>query len=324
MVIFYRFYPFKVYTFRLRTYKMKETRHCKKAYLLAAWTFFSLFSPVNAQVAANTLTLRGIYTHNFISAINGQPYQITIALPLGYSSTDTIQYKVLYLLDGDPDLPLAALIQRDMSYGHEVPDMIMVGIGYQVGDFLASRPFRTLDYTPTHAPKIDSIMTANHHLKMVSGGADKFLRVTKEEIIPFIEHTYRTNQDRALAGHSFGGLFVAYALFHQPDLFSRYLISSPSLDWDDDEIFREETQFYHSAHTTHPAKIFICGGSLEPDPMIPDIEKLKALLEKRNYSGWQVSEQIFINETHLSVVPFAISRGLRTIYFSEGFRFQER
>jgi predicted alpha/beta superfamily hydrolase len=157
-------------------------------------------------------------------------------------------------------------------------------------------------------------MTANHHLHMVSGGADKFLRVIREEIIPYIDHTYRTNQDRGLAGHSFGGLFVAYALFHQPDLFSRYLISSPSLDWDDEEIFREETQFYHSAHPTHSAKIFICGGSLEPDPMIPDIERLKALLVQRNYTGWQVSEQIFSNETHLSVLPFALSRGLRAIY----------
>ena len=293
---------------------MKVTRHCKKACLLAAWTVFSFYSPVHAQPAANTFTLPGIYTHSFISAINGQPYQLTIALPLGYSFTDTLTYKVLYILDGDPDLPLAALIQRDMSYGHEVPDMIMVGIGYQVADFLGSRPFRTLDYTPTHVPTIDSIMTANHHLNMVSGGAGKFLRVIKEEIIPFIDHTYRTNQDRALAGHSFGGLFAAYALFHQPDLFSRYLISSPSLDWDEEEIFREETQFYHSAHPTHSAKIFICGGSLEPDPMIPDIERLKALLAQRNYTGWQISEQIFLNETHLSVLPFALSRGLRAIY----------
>jgi predicted alpha/beta superfamily hydrolase len=296
-------------------YNMKETCHLKKAFLLAAWTFFSFYSSANAQVAANALTLRGVYTHNFISAINDQPYQITIALPLRYSPADTIQYPVLYILDGDPDLLLAALIQRDLSYGHEVPDMIMVGIGYQVADFLSSRPFRTLDYTPTHAPKIDSIMTANHHLKMVSGGADKFLRVIKEEIMPFVDHSYRTNQDRALAGHSFGGLFAAYTLFHQPDLFDRYLISSPSLDWDDDEIFREEAQFYDSAHHTHHAKIFLCGGSSEPDPMIPDIEKFKELLERRNYTGWQISEQVFNNETHLSVLPFAISRGLRVIYF---------
>jgi predicted alpha/beta superfamily hydrolase len=108
---------------------MKETRHFKKTFVLAAWTFFSLYFSANAQVAADAITLRGMYTHNFISSINGHSYQITIALPLGYSPADTGKYPVLYILDSDPDLPLAALIQRDMSYGHEVPDMIMVGIG---------------------------------------------------------------------------------------------------------------------------------------------------------------------------------------------------
>jgi predicted alpha/beta superfamily hydrolase len=295
-------------------YLMKGIHHFKKFLLLITWAYFTLYSPLQAQAVDNNFTIRNIYTHNFISAINGQPYKITIALPLGYSPSDTITYPVVYLLDGDPDLPLAALIQRDMRYGNELPDMIMVGIGYQVADFLSSRPFRTLDYTPTHAPKIDSIMTANHHLKMVSGGADKFLRVVQEEVIPFVDRTYRANQDRALAGHSFGGLFVAFVLFHSPELFNRYLISSPSLDWDDRAIFLEEAQFYHSGPNTHTTKIFICGGSLEAAPMIPDIEKLVCLIKKRNYKGWEISEQIFNNETHMSVLPFAISRGLREIW----------
>ena len=129
-----------------------------KFFLLVTWSFFAFYCPLQAQVTDNIFTIHNLDTHNFISAINDQPYQITIALPPGYFPSDTATYPVIYILDGDPDLPLAALIQRDMSYGHELPDMIMVGIGYQVADFLSSRPFRTLDYTPTHAPKIDSIM----------------------------------------------------------------------------------------------------------------------------------------------------------------------
>lgn len=289
-------------------------RHLNKNCLLLAWSFFYFYSSVNAQADSTAFTIHGIQTHKFVSAINGQPYQISIALPFGYSFADTIKYPVLYILDGDPDLPLAALIQRDMAYGHEVPDIIIVGIGYQAEDFLSSRPFRTLDYTPTHVSKIDSIMTANHHLTMVSGGAGKFLEVLREEIIPFIEKKYLVSQDRALAGHSFGGLFVAYTLFHVPELFNRYLISSPSLDWDDGELFREAAQFHDSASKKRVLKIFICGGSLEPAPMIPDIRKLAAVLKKRNHSRWKVSEYIFANETHLSVLPFAISRGLRAIY----------
>jgi predicted alpha/beta superfamily hydrolase len=293
---------------------MKKAVRIKKAFLLMACAIFSFYPQIHAQVARNELTIRGIYSHDFVSAINGQHYQITIALPTGYSSDDSNRYPVMYILDGDPDLPLAALIQRDLAYGHEVPDFIMVGIGYQVIDFLSSRPFRTLDYTPTHAPKIDSIMTTNHHMKMTSGGSAKFLKLIQDEIVTYIDHTYKTNRDRALTGHSFGGLFAVYALFHDPELFNRYLISSPSLDWDDEEIFREEARFYSSGHKTLRAKIFISAGSLEPEPMISEMKKLVNLLKKRNYIGMDISEQVFTDETHLSVLPIVISRGLRDIY----------
>ena len=275
---------------------------------------FSFFPSLYAQDSLKEFFIRGIYQHNFISAFNGKPYRITIALPFGYSSLDTTKYPTLYLLDGDPNLPLAALIQRNMTYDHEVPNIILVGIGYQVEDFLTSRPYRTLDYTPTRDLRIDSIMTANHHMVMVSGGSQKFLQVLKEEIIPFINRNYKTNTDRGIAGHSFGGLFTVYTLFQAPELFNRYLISSPSLDWDNDEVFREEARFFNLGNRALSARIFICAGSLEPDPMIPDIEKLVGILKKRNYKGVDISEQVFDNETHLSVMPFAISKGLRAIY----------
>ena len=127
----------------------------------------------------------------------------------------------MYVLDSDPNLPMAALIQRNMSYDHEVPDVIMVGIGYQVDNFLYTRSFRVLDYTPSHVAKIDSEMTASHHMKMVTGGAADFLQVLEKEIIPYIETNYKTAKDRSLAGHSLGALFALYTLFHEPALFQK-------------------------------------------------------------------------------------------------------
>ena len=284
------------------------------AALVCLLSAFSFCPSLYAQDSLKKFFIPGIYQHNFISAINGKPYRITIALPVGYSSLDSIRYPTLYLLDGDPNLPLAALIQRNLTYDHEVPDIILVGIGYQVEDFLASRPYRTLDYTPTRDLRIDSIMTANHHMVMVSGGSQNFLQVLKKEIIPFVDRNYKTNTDRGIAGHSFGGLFTAYTLFQAPELFNRYLISSPSLDWGNNEIFREETRFYNLGNRVLSARIFICAGSLEPDPMIPDIEKLVGILKKKNYKGMDISELVFDKETHLSVIPLAISKGLRVIY----------
>ena len=269
---------------------------------------------LRAQTAGGNFSIPGIEQHDLTSGINGLPYRITVALPFTYSPDDTAHYPVLYVLDGDPNLPLAALIQWNMTYDDEVPKMILVGVGYQAPNFMGTVAYRTMDYTPVRDDKADSEMTANHHRKMVSGGAAIFLRVMQEEIMPFIQAHYRVSPDRALAGHSFGGLFAAYVLFTRPELFRRYLISSPSPDWAGGEIFREEARYFSGGHRDLPAHVFLSAGGKEPDAMVPDVKKLAAVLNGRGYRGLQLTERIFDDETHLSVIPFAFSRGIRVLY----------
>jgi predicted alpha/beta superfamily hydrolase len=267
-----------------------------------------------AQSSGGSFSIPGIEQHDFASGINGQPYRLTVALPFSYAPGDTTHYPVLYVLDGDPNLPLAALIQWNMTYDREVPQTILVGVGYQAANFMGTVAYRALDYTPVRDEKADSEMTAGHHRKMVSGGGAVFLRVMQEEIMPFIETHYRVSSDRALAGHSFGGLFAAYVLFTRPELFHRYLISSPPLDWAGGEIAREEAHYYGSGRRDLPARVFLSAGSAEPDAMVPDLKKLSAVLNSREYRGLQLTERIFEDETHLSVIPFAFSRGMRVLY----------
>ena len=279
-----------------------------------AFYFFACQEIAFGQSGQTELCIAGTVMHQFVSMTNSVPYRISVALPFNYLPSDTTRYPVLYVLDGDPNLPMAALIQRNMSYDHEVPDVIMVGIGYQVDNFLSTRSFRVLDYTPSHVAKIDSEMTASHHMKMVTGGSADFLQVLEKEIIPYIENNYKTNKGRSLAGHSLGGLFALYTLFHKPELFQKYLISSPSLYWNDFEMLGEETEYYSGRHKRLQARIFISAGSLEPDPMTPDIKQLVNLLRQRGYQGLEITENIFQGETHLSVIPFSFSRGMRNIY----------
>jgi predicted alpha/beta superfamily hydrolase len=303
---------------------MERIGHTAGINILIRYLFFHVFFGIfnffvcqeNAfsQSRQTEICIAGTAMHQFVSKTNSVPYQISIALPFNYLPSDTTRYPVMYILDGDPNLPMAALIQRNMSYDHEVPDVIMVGIGYQVDNFLSTRSFRMLDYTPSHVAKIDSEMTASHHMKMVTGGAFDFLQVLEKEIIPYIESNFKTNKDRSLAGHSLGGLFTLYTLFHEPALFQRYLISSPSLYWNDFEMLGEETEYYGGGHKRLQARIFISAGSLEPDPMTPNINQLVNLLRQRRYQGLEITEYVFQDETHLSVIPYSFGRGMRIIY----------
>jgi len=286
----------------------------KIAAVLVISSLYVFATRLCAQETFREYTLPGIKQYDFVSKVNHRPYRLSIALPMGYSAADTTHYPVMYILDSDPNLPLAALIQWNMTYDGELPNMILVGVGYQAANFMETVPYRTTDYTPSSDPKADSEMTAHHHVPMVSGGAADFLRVLMEEICPLIRRRYKTTSGQGLAGHSFGGLFAAYVLLNHPEAFDRYLISSPSLDWDNKEIKKEEMHYYSAGHRELAARVFVSAGAAEPDSMVPDVQELVAVLGSRKYKGLQLSEKIFDGETHLSVIPFSMSRGLRALY----------
>jgi predicted alpha/beta superfamily hydrolase len=66
-----------------------------------------------------------------------------------------------------------------------------------------------------------------------TGGAAWFKQVLEDEIIPFVNMSFRVTKEKALFGHSYGGLFASYLLFQSTALFDHYIISSATLDWDD-------------------------------------------------------------------------------------------
>lgn len=115
---------------------------------------------------------------------------------------------------------------------------------------LRYRANRARDYTPSH------MATGGYgpqHQRFSGGGAD-FRSFLAEELIPFVERNYRTTGRPTLVGHSYGGLFGTWTAFTEPELFSHYLLVSPSLLYDDRMIFDVEEHFAES-HDDHPATI---------------------------------------------------------------------
>ena len=50
-----------------------------------------------------------------------------------------------------------------------------------------------------------------------SGGASKFTDCIRTELVPFIEKNYKTNEERGIYDHSFGGTFLSYVLANSRD-----------------------------------------------------------------------------------------------------------
>ncbi len=51
--------------------------------------------------------------------------------------------------------------------------------------------------------------------------------------------------------------------------------------------------------------------------MVGNVEKLNHILTLRAYKGLELTCHIFENETHLSVIPATMSRGLRSVFESK-------
>jgi predicted alpha/beta superfamily hydrolase len=255
------------------------------------------------------VTISNTELHIVSSEIVGDQFRICVALPKNYADT-TKRYPVVYLLDANIFFGLMTDTARLLQFGHEIPELILVGIGYPDDD--QHLTLRNRDYGPTP-----------YDMPEIAGGAEHFLAFLQQELQSYLEEQYRIDsEDRVLVGDSTSGLFALYTLFHQPEAFRRYIIGSPSIYWDDAVTFEYEAR-YAARHTDLPATVFLSVGALEAifEPgfaaMVSNVAKLTETLTSREYPSLNLISHIFDNETHLSVIPATMSRGLRAVFTDE-------
>jgi predicted alpha/beta superfamily hydrolase len=239
---------------------------------------------------------------------------------------------VLYVLDANGFFGLSVDIIRSMQLSAFLPPMLVVGIGYRAGTLAETVLDRTRDLTPT----VDANFTALFPRQSAQGGAQHLHRFLVDELFPWVEAHYGgTDDGRILFGHSLGGLFGTYVLVVEPETFSGYIISSPSLWWHGRVIDRFEEE-YASTHDDLDARVVLGIGSEEtqdgrlreaanlspaereiagawPIDMVDDLLRLAQRLEGRGYPGLDLSWHVYPDEFHITVPQLCLSRGLRTI-----------
>ena len=230
----------------------------------------------------------------------------------------------MYAADANSEFGMVVEISRLLNIPGHIPPAVVVGIGYDNPGpgLVASFAPRTLDLTPTVSSKEladvqDFAKMRGYPRPIANGGAPEFLDFIRSELVPYIESSYNvSHQDRAWFGHSYGGLFGIYALLHGDGLFQRFIIGSPTLDYDEHVMFKDEER-YHAGHKRLPARIyFSVGGDEEAtdDPMVSDMVRFATQLKERNYEGLELESAVFNGESHVSVITLAIHYGLRAIY----------
>ncbi len=251
-----------------------------------------------SSIVPNHTELKSIY-----SDIVDDEYYLYIKLPKDYNETNE-RYPVIYLLDGDIAFTMGWSTVRYLQYGSQLPDVIIVGIGY--GSLLSSEEenMRNRDYTISKMPGSD-----------ISGGADNFIKSLKTEMMPFIDSVYRTNpKERILNGYSLGGLIALYTFLTEGELFSGYIAGSPYLSLDK-EYLQKLMNTSSKQLKNSKAKLFISYGELEDKELYADlINEFVKNLSKNGFSKAQIHKRVFEGGTHFTCPSEAMVYGLKKIF----------
>jgi len=216
----------------------------------------------------------------FSSKVFHNTRMLRVWLPPGYNSPDHFRehYPVLYLNDGQDLFDACTSIFNPEEWHvdetattlideRRIPPIIIVGIDN------AGKRDRPKEYLPfpddTLRPPTAKVFGKNYPRFLV------------DEVMPFIDRTYRTDQNpetTGLGGASYGAGIALYTVMKLPRRFGKLLLESPSLYAHHDYLLRKA-----GAVTEWPAKIFVGVGSInEP---LDDVHRLQAILAGHGLGG---------------------------------------
>jgi predicted alpha/beta superfamily hydrolase len=217
----------------------------------------------------------------FHSKVLGNRRDVLVYLPPGYSRFSRQRYPVLYLHDGQNVFDAATsfagvewgvdetaqrLIRQDL-----IEPVIIVAVA-NIGEE------RIHEYAPT-----PGVIEPKDHPKIRSRGLARIYgQFLIEELKPFIDRKYRTKPEgefTGLGGSSLGGLATLAMGILFSETFTRLLVMSPSVWWDEFAILR----LVGILDKKPPLKIWLDTGTAEPG-----WEQARELCECLIDEGWQM------------------------------------
>lgn len=223
------------------------------------------------------------------STSNSGYYDIKVAIPESYNGNK--KYSALYILDGDDNFNFVADQCKKLSRKYAKDNVLVVSIGYGHN--------RTQDYTPTNAPE-------------GQGGAPAFMDFIYKELIPKMESDFSvdtTRSGRIILGHSFGGLFAAYAFTNHNTVFGNYIMLSPSL-WYDNEILLQYEQVNRTSINKENQLVFLGIGQLENSGRMQAPFKAFDLRLNNHYPGIKLLKNSVSQMDHVGSKNPNILKGL--------------
>jgi hypothetical protein len=151
--------------------------------LIHLFALAGIICPVVSGQTKSEVKLPDTEIFEIASAHTGREYSIFVAFPDGYQAQNGKEYPLLLCLDANAGFALITQIYRYLRFGNEVPEMLVVGIGYPTDSSSEIVANRISDMTPTSKPEQDAIDTESLGVEVRSGGAGEIFTIHSRRVI---------------------------------------------------------------------------------------------------------------------------------------------
>ena len=230
------------------------------------------------------------------SEVLNEDRTLLVNLPRGYAET-TIDYPVLFILYGGQVQGYFAesvhIVDRLQEAGL-IPQLILVGV---------KNVDRYRDNLPVGRDGEE-------------GGAGNFSRFFVDELIPFVDQSYRTKDFRILLGPQAGASFSLYALMEQPGLFAVNIITNPFWNLSVREYLLARAKEFFSREGSVKAFLFItCNTGADNEATMEYLGKLEAVVEEAKRSDFtMIINPLGDSQPEDLISSPGLSEGLRTYF----------
>jgi predicted alpha/beta superfamily hydrolase len=206
-----------------------------------------VYKPPSGVLTVTQADGRTISHNQFPSSQLNNGRTIRVYLPASYKTKPTMRYPVVYMHDGQN----------------------VIGLGGQFGSWKTDEAVNSLVTNNTIREVIivgidNTSNRANEYNYSGTGLLDRYGKFVAEEVVPYINHQYRTLKDpqhTTIIGSSYGGNAALYIGWKHNDVFGNAGIFSPTLVWNDYAFFKVLQN--EIKNTKKPLKVAIYVGDSE-------------------------------------------------------------
>jgi predicted alpha/beta superfamily hydrolase len=229
----------------------------------------------------------GFYESSTIlnSHILQEERKIQIYLPTNYGRTSK-KYPVLYIIDAQRYFLNGVTFQQNLSWQEIVPEFIVVGIHTD------AQQRRTLFYQES----------------------SKFIEFLEKELIPEIDSTYRTLNERIYFGWEMAAGFGIQLFAEKPNMFNGYLLASPT-HLSKERLLGVSERLKN--HYDRPAELYAVLGTVE-NWALDSMYSLDSLFKEHPIKNVQWKFNLSNTENHYTTPLTTINEGLKLFFGDYG------